>query len=149
VTTIKRVRKSPQQRIVQGMRDLWDARAAKNDAEKDAKEAQDGVIATAKANGWTKENVKTKPLGTFETDELVVTGHLMMNTTDILDSERFIEWLKKNNLWAACSTQALDMRKVEAEVAAGNIKKADLKRFTTTQDVAPFVRFDKKAKVVT
>lgn len=136
-------RKTPNGRMMDGLRALWEFRAIERQAKEDGQNVQKTVIEIAKGLGYTKE----KPLPSFDTDDLTIVPHLMQNTTSILDNERFVEWLKANNLWDACSTRVIDMRKVESEVASGAIKKSVLARFTSTNEAAPFIRFDKKPKV--
>lgn len=50
------------------------------------------------------------------------------------DGAPLIEWLKENNLWDLVSVTTLDPAKLEAEIAAGNIKREDVEKFQVTGD---------------
>lgn len=50
------------------------------------------------------------------------------------DGAPLIEWLKENNLWDQVSVTTLDPAKLEAELAAGNIKREDVEKFQLTGD---------------
>ena len=67
--------------------------------------------------------------------------------SEVWDEDKIIEWLrgrKTNRLWMSCSTRVLDIRKFEAEVAAGNIPKSVVKRMKyETPAAKPFIRFGK------
>ena len=99
MSTTRIKKKKPQDRIIDGLRTLWDFRSIERQAKDDGQRVQKETIDLALENGWTRENSKTLPLGTFETDDLIVTGHLMMNTSDVLDHEKFIEWLKNKKVY--------------------------------------------------
>lgn len=65
--------------------------------------------------------------------------------SEVWEHDKIITWLrKKPSRWLACSTRQFDVRKWEAEVAAGNVPPAVLKRMKkTTAPAAPFIRFGK------
>jgi hypothetical protein len=54
-----------------------------------------------------------------------------------------VEWLKGNpTLWRKVSTTILDTQKLEAEIAAGNIKREDVERFVIPGDErSPYIKF--------
>lgn len=50
------------------------------------------------------------------------------------DGAPLIEWLKEKNFWDSVSVTTLDPAKLEAELAAGNIKREDVEKFQVTGD---------------
>jgi len=58
------------------------------------------------------------------------------------DAAPLIEWLTEHGYWAQVSTTQLDPIKLEAEIASGNIKRADVEKFQVTgEPKKPYVKF--------
>lgn len=58
------------------------------------------------------------------------------------DGAPLIEWLKANGYWKSVSVTTLDPAKLEAEIAAGNIKRVDVEKFQVTgEPKAPSVKW--------
>ena len=79
----------------------------------------------------------------FELDGAKSMGYRQQNAaSDVVDTVSLIAWLQKTGKWEECSTRALDMKKVDAEIAARNIRARDVAKFISPgKPSAPYVRF--------
>ena len=59
----------------------------------------------------------------------------------IWDAAPLIEYLQKVGLYDKVSTVVLDPEKLESEMAAGNIKRATLKKFQIEKPRSPYLKF--------
>ncbi len=73
-----------------------------------------------------------------------INAQRVQGSSDQLDVSGFKKWLTARNLWLKCSTRTLDMKKVESLVASGTISAADMKKFMSKKENAPYIRTDVK-----
>lgn len=68
----------------------------------------------------------------------------------VWDEEALVAWLHENGRWGECSTQVLDLNKVESlikDAATSPATKRTLLGFATkSTPPKPFIRFDRKSK---
>lgn len=116
---------------------LKEARVAKENAEHEAGKISDELMPLLLALDPDKRGI------VFEHEGAKSMGYRQQNAPgDVVDTVALIAWLKKNGLWDACSTQVLDMKKVEAEIAAKNISSRSIARFISPGTPAkPYVKF--------
>lgn len=79
----------------------------------------------------------------FEHDGAKSAGYRQQNKpSDVVDTAALIAYLKRTGKWAACSTTVLDMKKVEAEIAANNIRPRDMAKFVSEgKPATPYIKF--------
>lgn len=84
----------------------------------------------------------------FEFGDERVAGWVRQNAaSDDVDQVGLIEALTRAGKFDSVSTRVLDMRKLEAEIAAGNIRAQFVKRFMTPgKRPSPYVAFAKPKK---
>ena len=130
--------------VVSAIKEFWNAREEQKRLDGLVKEQQPEVIVLM-------QNVDPNNDGIVwnEDDPARGTAFVQQNSgTEVWDEEAIITYLKKHpKLWAACSSQVLDIRKFEAEVGNGNIPAKVANKFKdTTTTPRPFIRFGKAKK---
>jgi hypothetical protein len=86
-------------------------------------------------------------------DESKGAAYLQQNSpSEYWDEEAIVAWLRKRvagrkTVWLACSTRILDIKKLEAEIAAGNIPVKTAEKWKKTGTTPkPFIRWGKITK---
>jgi hypothetical protein len=121
-------------------------RITKDELEESIKKGQPELIAALQEVGASNEvGVVYDP-----DDEHKGAAYVQQNTpSEYWNDEAILDWLSKpvrgrKTLRLACTTRILDLKKFEAEVAAGNVPPKVAAKFKMTGNrPAPFIRFGK------
>ncbi|MFE9742922.1 hypothetical protein [Streptomyces sp. NPDC006477] len=130
--------------LVPLLEQLKEYRLEKAAVEEDIASTQEQVLPLLKADDPEDKGVVVEAWGErFE-------AHYQQNSTpEHWDLENLIPWLMKKGLWKRVCTEILDQVKLEAEIRAGKISHKELQQFKMVGNAPrPFVRFDKKKRVI-
>lgn len=125
------------------LRGFRDSRLAKEAIEKTLKTTQPELIAAMQEADPDNEGI------VYDADDSSKgAAYVQQNDpSEYWDEEAILTYLKRpgrKSLWMSCSTRVLDIQKFEAEVTAGNIKPALVKKMKKTGSTpSPFIRFGK------
>lgn len=116
---------------------LKKARMDLENAQHDAQTYSDEVMPLLLALDPDKKGV------VFELDGAKSAGYRQQNKpSTVVDTAALIAYLKRRGMWEACMTEQLDMKKVEAAVAAGHLKAAAINKYMSEgKEATPYVKF--------
>lgn len=132
-----------------GLRKFRQARKTKDELEKGIKNEQPTLIS------WLKEADPENMGFVYDQDGKQEDGKnaafvQQNDAPEFWDTEAIIDYLNQESnkrLKKGCTSRVLDMKKFEAEVAAGNVPKSVASRFRKKGTApAPFIRFGKPAE---